>query len=108
MMVPGATIGRLPRLFVALGAGGADLRPYVARQHQVNRFQIIVRRRDHCARVFELFLQLEGIALNREVQIANGEPADDVADGAPGEVNVHARVAGNILYQRDPPLLVGG
>ncbi len=98
---------RLPRLFVALGSGCADLGAHVALQYEVKSLQIVVCRCDHCACVFELFLQLEGIALNREVKVANGKPADDVANRTAGQVNVHARVAGNILHQRDPALLVG-
>src|SRR5580693_6952395 len=58
--------------------------------------------------MFELLLQLERIALDREVEITDGEAADDVADGTPGEVNVHPGGESDILYQRDPALLVGG
>jgi len=36
------------------------------------------------ARPFEVFLQFEGIALNRKIQVADREPADDVANRAPG------------------------
>ena len=50
---------------------------------------------------FQIFLQLEGIALDGEIEIADGKAADDVADGAAGEVKIHARGAGYVLHQVD-------
>ena len=54
------------------------------------------------------FLQLERIALNGEVEVADGEAADDVADGAAREVKIHARGAGYVLHQADALELVRG
>ena len=59
------------------------------------------RRGDFGARLLKIFLQLEGVALDGEIEVADGESADDVADGAAGKVKIHARSAGNVLNQSD-------
>jgi hypothetical protein len=51
-------------------------------------------------------LQLEGIALDGEIQIADGEAADDVANCAAGKVKIHGRIAGNVLHERYAALLI--
>ena len=51
-------------------------------------------------------MQLGGISLHGEIEIADGKSADDVSNRAPGEVYVHARIAGDILNQGDAALLI--
>src|SRR5205807_2288717 len=53
-----------------------------------------------------VFLKFEGIPLNREVQVADGEAADDVANGAARQVDVHTGGAGYVLHQADALQLV--
>ena len=53
------------------------------------------------ARPIEFLLQLERIALNREIQIADGEAADYVANRAAGQVEGDSRGTGYILNQID-------
>ena len=62
--------------------------------------------RDLGARSFQILLQFEGIALDGEIQVADGKAADDVADGAAGEVNGHSGGTGNFLDQVDALQLV--
>ena len=61
---------------------------------------------DFSAGLFEVFLQLEGIALDGEIEVADGKSADNVADSAAGEVEIHARGAGYVLDEADALQLV--
>ena len=56
----------------------------------------------------QFLLQPEGIALNCEIQVADGEAADNVTDGAAREVEIHAGGAGDVLYQADTLELIRG
>ena len=67
---------------------------------------IVVSPADDSACPFEFFLQLERIALNGEIEVADGKAADDIAHGPAGEIDIHARSAGDVLHQRDALLLV--
>ena len=51
-------------------------------------------------------MQLEGIALHGEIQVADGKSANNVADSSSGQVDVHAGGARDVLYQGDAALLV--
>ena len=97
---------RLAGLLVSLCARHADFGANVPRQGYVEHLQVIIGGRDDCLGALQFLLQLEGIALNSEIEIADGKPADDVAHGAAGEIYVHTRGAGDVLDQRDAFLLV--
>ncbi len=103
-MVAGSDDGRLASLLKALGARHADFGAGIAGKRPVK----IVRASSSTAVIsgaglLEIFLELEWIALNREIEVADGEPADNVADRPAGQVKVHARGAGYILNQRRRP-----
>src|ERR1035437_8374749 len=104
----GRDYGRLARLFKALGARHADFGAGVARQRNENRPHVRFDRGNFRAGFFQIFLQLESIALDGEVQIADGESADHVTDGAAREVKIHAGGAGYVLHQPDALELVRG
>ena len=53
------------------------------------------------AGAFEIFLQLEGISLDGEIEIADSEAADDVADCATGKIEGDSRCAGYFLHEVD-------
>jgi hypothetical protein len=53
------------------------------------------------ARAFEILLQFERIALDGEIEVADGEAADDVADRAAGKVEGDSRRAGYFLHEVD-------
>ena len=80
--------------------------PGIARKRQKDGANVFLDRRNLGASLLEIFLQLERISLNREIQIADGESADDVADRAAGKVKIHTRSAGNILHEADALQLV--
>jgi len=46
-------------------------------------------------------LQLERVALEGEIEVADGKAGEDVADGAAGEVDIEARCAREFLDQDD-------
>jgi hypothetical protein len=60
---------------------------------------------EDAAGFLQRFLQLEGIALNGEIEVADGEAAGEVADGASGEENGHAGVASCITNEAKGVLL---
>ena len=97
---------RLAGLFVTLRPGHADFGAGVAGERNVDGAGVLFDGGNFCASFFEVLLELEGIALNGEIQVADGEAADDVTDGAAGQVEIHARGAGYILHQSDALQLV--
>src|SRR5581483_8337246 len=63
-------------------------------------------RRHHPRHHHRFFLlKLEGIALDSEVEIADGKTGDDVADGAAGKVNIQPLNPGQFLNQTYSTLL---
>ena len=60
----------------------------------------------HRARRIELAQHPQGVALHGEIHIPDGESGNHVADGAAGEVKIHARRASNVLDQSDALELV--
>src|SRR3954462_15344841 len=93
--------GRFASLLEFFGARHADFGARVAGEGEKDGADVLFDGSDSGAGFLEIFLQLEGIALNSEIEITDGESADDVADGAAGKVKVHARSAGNVLDQAD-------
>ena len=98
---------RLAGFLVALGARHADFGANVAGQRDEEGVVIVFGAGDVGAGALEVLLQLEGIALDGEIEVADGESADDVADGPAGQIDVHAGGAGDVLNQGDALLLVG-
>ena len=78
-----------------------DLSPHVPRQHQKQRAHVFIVPGQLHARPFKIFLQFEGIALNREVQVADGEPTNNVANRAARQIERNSRGAGHFLHQID-------
>src|SRR5581483_3743168 len=103
----GTNYRRLACLLVLLGSGAADFCANASGKRQIQNLEIFIRAPDHGTRSLKFFLQLYGIALNGEVQIADWESADDVANGTAGEINIHSGIARNILNQSDAFLLIG-
>ncbi len=98
--------GRFAGLVEDLGAGHADLGPRALK----NRVDHAEDRIDHIhdsARFFNVVLQLQRIALNREIQVTNGEPGQNVANCPPGQIDVHAVGSGNFLHHVHRPHLLG-
>ncbi len=93
--------GGLAGFLEALGAGHADFGAGIAGQREEDGADIFFDGGDFGAGFFELFLQLERIALDSEIEIADGEAADDVANGATGEVKIHAGGTGYVLHEAD-------
>src|SRR5579859_1127371 len=98
--------GRLAGFFEALGARHADFGTGVAGQREEDGANVFFDGGDFSAGFFEIFLQLEGIALDGEVEVADAESADDVANGAARQVKIHARGAGYVLHEADALELV--
>src|SRR4051812_24915574 len=80
---------RLARLIVDLGAGHADLGPDISGKQGVNDLEVFIGALNDSTGTRKVLLELKRIALNREVEIANGKTANDVANGPAREVNVH-------------------
>ena len=72
----------------------------------MERPQVLVDALHRNASFLQFFLQLKRIALDAEIDVADGEAGDEVADGAAGEVEIQARVPGNFLNQVHTTLLV--
>ena len=70
------------------------------------RARAFVSSLQHGAGFFKVLLQLKCVALHGKVEIADNEAADNVADRAPGQVDVHFMGTGNVGHQRDCTLLV--
>ncbi len=87
---------RLARLVVALRAGHRNFGANSARQRQQHAPRLAVGVTHHRSRPLQIFLQLERVALNREIQIADGKTGNDVADGAAGQIQVHPRRLGGV------------
>ena len=98
--------GGLARLLEALGARHADFGAGVAGQRDEEGAVVLFEGGDLGAGFFQFFLQFERIALDGEIEVADAEAADDVADRAAGEVKIHARGAGDVLDQADALELV--
>ena len=75
---------RLARLVVDLRARHVQLGPDIARHQQVKNAQVLVHPLYADASFFQLFLELERIALDAEVDVADGKASDQIADGAAG------------------------
>src|SRR5579859_1241723 len=95
----GGDDGGLAGFLELLGTGHADFGAGVTGERDEDSASVFVDGGDAGAGLFEIFLQLEGIALDGEIEIADGKAADDVADGAAGEVKIQARGAGYVLHQ---------
>ena len=54
----------------------------------------------------QILLQLERIALDAKVDIANGKAGDKVADSSAGEIEVQSRIPGYFLNQIHTALLI--
>jgi len=92
---------RPAHFLVHLGPRHPDLSPHVPRQHQKQRAHVFIVPGNLRTCPLEIFLQFERISLNCEVQVANREPADNVADGPAGKVESDSRGAGYFLHQID-------
>src|SRR5207244_4353290 len=97
---------RLARLLIALNPCAADLGADSAWQGDINDLEVVVGSRNHRTRPLQFLLQFKGIALDGEIQVADGEAADDVSHCTAGEVNIHPGGAGDLLNQGDALLLV--
>src|ERR1700722_13398939 len=97
---------RLADLFVVFGVRHADFGAHIAGQQQEQGLDVFVLSDDLCSGAFKVFLQLKRIALDGEIEVADGKAADDVADGAAGQIERNARRAGYILHEVDALHLV--
>ena len=88
---------RLARFLKTLSARHADFRTRVSGKLQKDRPCVFVKGGNLRSRPFQIFLQLERITLNGEIEVADGEPADDVTNRAARQIEIHARGAGNVL-----------
>ena len=102
----GRNYRRLAGFLVVLEARHADFGPNVAGQAQIQRLYVVIGAGNLHPGLLQVLLQFEGIALDREIEVADGKTADDVADRASGQVNVHTGGARDVLYQGDAALLV--
>ncbi len=66
-------------------------------KHQKERPRVFIDGGNLSAGLLQFFLQLEGIALNGKIQVADGKSADNVADRAAGEVEDSFRRRGQCL-----------
>ena len=82
-------LSRLARLVIPFRARTGHFRAHVSRQQKQNGARVLVRAFDYGTGLFKILLQLKGVALDGEIQVANDESADDVAHSAAGEINVH-------------------
>src|SRR5579864_5138007 len=92
---------RLAGLFVLLRTRHADLGADIAGQGQKHCARVFVYRRYLRTGLLDFLLQLEWIALNREIEVADGEAANDVSDRATCQVDVHSSGASYVLDQAD-------
>src|SRR6185437_5498399 len=98
---------RLTCFFVSLSARAADFGANAAGKGHIQRSKIIVTAANDGACAFKIFLQLEWITLDGEVEVPDGKARNDIANGAAGKVNVHPGIARDILNQNDALLLAG-
>jgi len=68
---------------------------------------VVVGAVDYSSGLFQLLLELERVALESEIEVANGKAGEDIADGAAREVDVETCSAREVLYQGDAAHLVG-
>ena len=72
----------------------------------MQRPEVFVNTLHRNTRLLQFLLQLKRITLNAQVDVADGKSSDQIADGAAGEIEVQARVLGNVLNQVHTTLLV--
>src|SRR5262249_12315874 len=102
----GRDLGGLAWLVVSLRARAGYLCAHVSRQQQHDGPRGFVHRFRDGAGLFKVFLQFEGVALDRKIQVANDESANDVANRAPGQKYVHVVGTCDIGDQRQGALLI--
>ena len=102
----GSDLRSLARLVIDLRARHGNLGAHPARQRQQQRPRVVVGVPDDRARLLQVFSELERVALHREVEIADGEPGNDVADGAARQVQVHLRRLRGVGHEGDCLLLI--
>src|ERR1700722_19888363 len=95
-------------LLKTLGAGHTDFGASIAGKRDVDGAGVFFDGGDPGAGLFQVFLELERVSLDGKIQVPDGKTADDVADGAAGEIKIHARGAGYFLDQRDALQLIRG
>src|SRR5262249_23753209 len=101
-----SNLNRLARLVISLRAGAGDLSAHVARQKKHDGTRDFVCGLSDGPGLFKILLQLERVALNGKVQIADDEARDDFTHRAAGEINIHLVSAGDLRHQRYGALLV--
>src|SRR5579871_124829 len=97
----GSNDGRFSGLFVVLGARHADFCARVTGKGHEECAVVFFDGRDPGSGLFQIFMQLERISLDGEIQIANGKTADDVPDRPAGQVEIQTGGTGDLLYQVD-------
>ena len=94
--------GRFAGFFMMLGPRHGDFGASVAGQGDKKRTDVFFDRRDLGAGFFEFLVQFEGIALNGEIEVADGAAANDVADGPTSEVEIQTGGAATAAVPPSP------
>jgi hypothetical protein len=70
----------------------------VVREHHIKDAHVLIAALDNGADLLQVFLELGYVPLDREIEIANGKSAYDVAHGAARKINVHLVGACDLLH----------
>src|SRR5260370_22966422 len=84
-----SNLRRPSRLGIGFSPRHINADAHAARIRYIEFAVVFVGILDGGAALFQVFLQLEGVTLDRQINIANGKSAYDVADCSSGEENVH-------------------
>ena len=68
------------------------------REQHIQDAHVLVASLNNGADLLQVFLELGYIALDREIEIADGKAADNVAHRAAGKINVHLVGACDLLH----------
>ena len=102
----GGYLRRLAGLIVFFRAGAGHFSANVARQQKVQGARGFINGLHDRASLFKILLQLERVSLDREIQVADDEAAENVAHCSAGEIYIELLGANNLGYLRQRPLLV--
>ena len=87
------------RFAVDFRARHADFHTHSARQHRMQGLGFLADDFDLRSAELQILLQFQGIALDREIEIADGQSGQDVTNRPARQIHVHAVGAGRFLYQ---------
>ena len=103
-----AHLGTRPRAGINLLASRLNAAVHVAREDHVEVPQLFVFVHDARSALLEFARETRRIALNGEIEVADGHSRNQIANGAAGEVDVGGDLDGQLLHAHQDGALLGG